>query len=59
MSKKGGGFFDSLMKAIAMRAAVEASRDGRGRPDPCKAAGMASGAGFTSLEDRVLLCASL
>ena len=40
----GKGFLESLFEAAAMNAAVQASRDSSGKPDPYKAAGMVFGA---------------
>lgn len=45
------GFFDNLIKNIALQGCVEASRDENGKPDPYKAAGMAAGLGHYSLDD--------
>ncbi len=40
----GKGFLESLIEGIAMNAAVQASKDAYGKPDPYKAAGMLFGA---------------
>lgn len=53
------GFFDELAKNAALWAAVEASKDKNGKPDPYKAAGMAAGMGNFSLSDRARLGAML
>ena len=53
------GFFDDLAKNVALWAAVEASKDKNGKPDPYKAAGMAAGMGNFSLSDRARLGAML
>lgn len=53
------GFFDDLAKNAALWAAVEASKDKNGKPDPYKAAGMAAGMGNFSLSDRARLGAML
>lgn len=53
------GFFEGLIKDIALGAAVEASKDKKGKPDPYKAAGMAAGMGNFSFEDQMRLGAML
>lgn len=49
------GFFDNLLKNIALQGCIEASKDENGKPDPYKAAGMAAGFGHCSFEDRAML----
>lgn len=49
--KKIMGFFDSLLKNIALQCCIEASKDENGKPDPYKAAGMAAGLGHDSFDD--------
>lgn len=39
-----GGLFEDLLKSAATYAAVQASKDKNGKPDPYKAAGMLFGA---------------
>lgn len=41
------GFLDSLFEGMIMNAAVQASKDANGKPDPYKAAGMLFGANGT------------
>ena len=53
------GFFEGLIKDIALAAAVEASKDKKGKPDPYKAAGMAAGMGNFSFDDQMRLGAML
>ena len=53
------GFFDDLEKHMMLLAAVEASKDEKGKPDPYKAAGIAAGMGHFSLDDAALLGAML
>ena len=53
------GFLDELAKNAALWAAVEASKDKNGKPDPYKAAGMAVGMGNFTLSDRARLGAML
>lgn len=38
------GFLESLLEGMIMNAAVQASKDANGKPDPYKAAGMLYGA---------------
>lgn len=38
------GFIESLLEGMIMNAAVQASKDANGKPDPYKAAGMLFGA---------------
>ena len=40
----GKGLLESLFEGIAMNAAIQASKDTNGKPDPYKAAGMMFGA---------------
>lgn len=40
----GKGLLESLFEGIVMNAAVQASKDASGKPDPYKAAGMLYGA---------------
>ena len=53
------GFLESLLKSAELYAAVKASKDSKGKPDPYKAAGIAAGMGHTSLEDTAMLGAIL
>ncbi len=53
------GFWDDLAKDLSLWAAVEASKDENGKPDPYKAAGMAAGMGNFSLSDQATLGAML
>lgn len=53
------GFFDDLENHMTLLAAVEASKDEKGKPDPYKAAGIAAGMGYFSLDDAALLGAML
>ncbi len=53
------GFWDDLAKDLSLWAAVEASKDKNGKPDPFKAAGMAAGMGNFSFSDQVTLGAML
>lgn len=39
----GKGLLESLCEGIAMNAAIQASKDANGKPDPYKAAGMMFG----------------
>ena len=41
------GFIESLLEGFVMNAAVQASKDENGKPDPYKAAGMLFGANGT------------
>ena len=59
MAKKKEGFFDCVLKGVALKMAVEASRDENGKPDPYKATGMAMGVGYTSMKDVAMLGAML
>ena len=53
--KKNGGFLDGLLHDMALYAAVQASKDSGGKPDPYKATGIARGMGKLSTEDIVKL----
>lgn len=53
------GFWDDLAKDLSLWAAVEASKDKNGKPDPYKAAGMAAGMGNFSFSDQMTLGAML
>ena len=53
------GFLEGLIKTAGMYAAVQASKNSKGKPDPYKAAGMAAGMGFTSLSDTAKIGAML
>ena len=56
---KPEGFFEGLLHDATLFAAVQASKDDKGKPDPYKAAGMAAGMGYTSLDDLSRLGAML
>ena len=49
------GFWDRLIKTFSLGAAVEESKDDRGKPDPYKAEGIAAGMGYSSSDDRLEL----
>lgn len=53
------GFLEGLLKTAGMYAAVQASKNSKGKPDPYKAAGMVAGLGYTSLDDTAQLGAML
>ena len=54
------GFFDDLIRDIEFMGAIEMSRNSKGKPDPCKAAGIAFGMrDELSLSDTALLGAML
>lgn len=53
------GFIESILQDILLAGAVEASRNKDGKPDPYKAAGIATGFGRSSLEDQMRLATML
>lgn len=50
---------DDLLKTAGMYAAVQASKNSKGKPDPYKAAGISAGMGNTSLKNAAMLGAIL
>lgn len=53
------GFFEDLLHDIAIMSIVNVCRDSNGKPDSCRAAGMAFGLGYSSPEDMIRLDAEL
>ena len=53
--KKGGDFFEKMLKHAIMTAAIESTKDEHGRPNPYAVAGAAAGLGHGSVEDMIRL----